>query len=225
MTVRRALDGLARDGLVRRAAGAGTFVAARVEQPAVTGDLANMLASLIAMGEATKVRLLSFSYGVPPAAVAGRLGLAPDEQTQQAVRVRLVEGKPLSYLMTHVPARIGRAFGEADLARTPLLTLLERNGAIAERAEQTVSATLAGPEAAAALGVEVGAPLISITRVILDAKRHGIEYLDALYRPDMYRIEMDLRRTGSGPESRWQHASSSTNLREPRPRARRRRPA
>jgi GntR family transcriptional regulator len=217
VTVRRALDGLARDGLIRRSPGSGTFVRGDGAAKPLTGDLTNMLAHLAAMGRDTEVALLSFGYMDPPAAIAAALKLAPGERTQHALRVRSMEGQPFSYLTTHVPERIGRNFTGSDLAATPMLTLLERSGVVADRAEQSITATLAAPEAAAALGVAVGAPLLSLTRTVYDTQGQGVEYLAALYRPDKHRFHMELTRAGEGPDRYWQTAPSPR--REPTPKS------
>lgn len=207
VTVRRALDGLARDGLVRRRAGSGTYVreAASGSKP-LTGDLTNMLAHLAAMGRETEVRLLAFGYMPPSPQVAEALGLDAGEDVQHAVRIRRMSGSPFSHLTTYVPGRIGRLFTQQDLAETPMLTLLERAGVIADRAEQTISATLAAPEAAAALDVEIGAPLLSMVRIVRDREGRGVEYLVALYRPDRHRFHMELTRAGEGADRYWQTA-------------------
>jgi GntR family transcriptional regulator len=206
VTVRRALDGLARDGLIRRRAGSGTYVRTRERPKQLTGDLTNMLAHLATMGRETEVKLLAFGYVTPPPAVAGALSMEADEEAQHAVRVRMIAGAPFSHLTTYVPGRIGRLFSEQDLAETPMLALLERSGVIADRAEQTISATLAAPDAAAALGVEIGAPLLSLVRVVRDRHGNGIEYLAALYRPDRHRFHMELTRAGEGADRYWQTA-------------------
>lgn len=203
VTVRRALDGLSRDGLVTRLPGAGTFVTEPNGRPPVVADLANMFAHLVAMGRASKVRLLSFAYVVPPPAIAAALGLAPGERTQASLRVRSFDDVPFSYLATHVPERIGVTYSEGDLANRPLLELLERSGVVADRAEQTISATLAGPDAAAALGVEIGSALIALTRVVRDGEGRGIEHLSALYRPDQHAFRMELVRAGDGEDRHW----------------------
>jgi GntR family transcriptional regulator len=158
------------------------------------------------MGRDTSVKLISFGYAAAPAAVATALKLAADEETQHSVRVRSLHGEPFSYLSTHVPARIGRRFSQTDLATTPMLTLLERCGVVADRAEQTITATLAGPEAAAALDVEIGAPLIALSRAVFDTDGHGVEYLAAVYRPDRHRFHMKLTRAGEGADRYWQSA-------------------
>ena len=208
VTVRRALDRLASDGLVVRRVGAGTFVTDGMLSPVVAADLADVFAHLKSMGQQTEVRLLSFSYGVPPDTVSQALGLDEGGRTQRSVRVRLINGAPFSHLTTHVPERIGLTYDEAELAATALLSLLERSGIMADRASQAISATLAGPDVAEALQLEVGAPLLSLTRVVHDAGGAGVEHLQALYRPDRFAFHLDLSRTGTGDRGRW-------NLRPP----------
>ncbi|TAJ32711.1 MULTISPECIES: GntR family transcriptional regulator [unclassified Bosea (in: a-proteobacteria)] len=203
VTVRRALDSLASDGLIDRRVGAGTFVREAEAPKPIVADFANMLTHLVEMGRRTGVHLLSFSYVHPPEAVAHSLGLAAGERTQRSVRVRLIDGQPFSYLTTHVPERIGLTYSESDLASVPLLALLERSGAAVERASQTISATLASPDVAEALGLEIGSPLLSLTRVVFGPDGDGVEHLHALYRPDRYSFQMELHRAGADGERRW----------------------
>jgi GntR family transcriptional regulator len=140
---------------------------------------------------------LSFSYVTPPEAVAKALRLDAGERTQRAVRVRLVDGLPFSFLTTHVPERIGATYTEADLSAKPLLALLERGGIIADCASQTIGAALAGPEVAEALGLEVGSALVSLTRVVTAEDGSGIEHLHGLYRPDRFAFRIDITRAQS----------------------------
>ncbi len=203
VTVRRALDGLEREGLIRRQPGAGTFVTGADGAKTIVADFANMLAHLVEMGRRTRARLLAFSYETPTAAVAEALRLAPGARVQRSVRVRYIDDAALSHLVTFVPESIGATYSQDDLASTPLLSLLERSGVRAERASQTIGATLAGPEVADHLEVEVGSPLLSITRTVFDGDDRGVEHLQALYRPDRYAFQMELMRIGRGPERRW----------------------
>ncbi|MET3892202.1 GntR family transcriptional regulator [Bosea sp. OAE506] len=203
VTVRRALDSLAAEGLIDRRVGAGTFVREAEAPKPIVADFANMLTHLVEMGRRTGVRLVSFGYGPPPEPVARALSLAAGERTQRSVRVRLIDGQPFSYLTTHVPERIGLTYSESDLASVPLLALLERAGAAVERASQTISATLASPDVADALGLEIGSPLLSLTRVVLGTDGRGVEHLHALYRPDRYSFQMELHRAGAAGDRRW----------------------
>lgn len=203
VTVRRALDQLAGEGMIRRRPGAGTFVSAIPASMPIVADFSNALAHLVAMGRRTEVRLLAFAYVTPPPGLAEALGLEPGERAQRAVRVRLIDGQPFSRLVTHVPERIGVSYAESDLATTPLLQLLERSGLVAARATQTIGATLAGPDVAEALDLEIGAALLSMTRIVYEPSGRGIEHLQALYRPDRYSFHAELVRTGADGARRW----------------------
>ncbi|MEM1315779.1 MAG: UTRA domain-containing protein, partial [Pseudomonadota bacterium] len=169
---------------------------------AVSADMADLVPRIDEIGRTT-ARLLSFSYGPAPAAVAEALGLADGAVVQTAVRVRLLGDTPFSHLTTHVPEAIARDYTEADLATTPLFRLLERGGVKVDAADQTVTATLAAPGPAEALGAPVGAPLLALTRVVRDAEGQGVEHLSALYRPELFRLEMRLARVGAGGDRHW----------------------
>ncbi|MBV50318.1 MAG: GntR family transcriptional regulator [Sulfitobacter sp.] len=204
VTVRRALDALESDGLIARRAGSGTTVCAPKVQPALAADFNTLMPQLVEMGQNTTARLLSFSYGVAPGGVATAMGLDPQARVQAAVRLRLVEGEPFSHLTTWVPEKIAENYTEAELATTPLFRLLERSGVKVDAAHQTVGATLASPDVADALGISIGAPLLTLDRVVKDEAGRGVEYLSALYRPDMFRLEMTLSRVGAGDGRHWE---------------------
>lgn len=208
VTIRRALDQLAQDGLVQRRAGVGTFVIGPAA-PKARAEIADVFGQLRAMGMHTDVQLLAFGYVAAPAPVAQALRLAPDTLVQHAVRVRGIEAGPFSHLTTHVPADIGRTFSEAELATQPLLTLLERSGIRLGTARQTITALLAGPDIARLLGVEFGAPLLALTRVVSDAAGRPVEHLRAIYRPDRFSLEMELHRTGADDARRWSPSPQS----------------
>jgi GntR family transcriptional regulator len=203
ITVRRALAELEREGLILRKQGAGTFATPRHDPKPMVADLSDVLANIVAMGRDTSVRLLAFGYDEATPTIAAALNLAKVERVQRAIRVRLLDGKPLSYLTTHVPERIGLTYSEAELASRPLLSLLERSGIAVAQATQEVSAALASPEVAAALDVETGSALIALTRIVLDEAGNGIEHLHALYRPDRYALRMDLMRIEGKHGKRW----------------------
>ena len=208
VTVRRALDKLASDGMIERRPGSGTFVNGGKTSMPVVADFSNVLTHLVEMGRKTGVKLISFAYVNATPALANELRLDPGERLQRSIRVRLIDGQPFSYLVTHVPERIGSSYSEADLASTPLLELLERSGLVAERATQSIGATLAGPDVASALDLDIGAALLSMTRVVFEPSGRGIEHLQALYRPDRYSFHMELERTGVDGARRWTPADA-----------------
>jgi GntR family transcriptional regulator len=203
VTVRRALGELARERLIERRRSAGTRVIYRQAPAPITADISGVLANLADMGRRTAVKLLSFDYVPAKGAVAETLGVGRDQLLQRAVRVRSVDGLPFSYLTTHVPESVSVTFTRHELASRPLLDLLERAGVEVEHARQRISAGLATPDVARALGVRPGSPLIELVRVVYDQAGRGVEHLHALYRPDRYAFEIDLVRSGAAKAKAW----------------------
>ncbi|MCR9125171.1 MAG: GntR family transcriptional regulator [Rhodobacteraceae bacterium] len=205
VTVRRALKSLTDDGLIEKRMGAGsTVIAARADAADLAADMATLIPQVADIGRQSSARLLSFSYGTPPDAVARDMRLDPGARVQTAVRVRVAEGTPFSHLTTHVPETIARNYSETDLATSPLFQLLERSGVKIASARQSVTATLASPDVAEALEVAVASPLLSLTRLVADDTGTAVEHLTALYRPDMFRLEMALHRVGGGDDRHWE---------------------
>jgi GntR family transcriptional regulator len=203
VTVRRALGELARERLIERRRSAGTRVTYRPSPAPMIADISGVLANLADMGRRTAVKLLSFDYVPAKGTVAQMLGIAPDQLLQRWVRVRSVDGLPFSYLTTHVPASVSVTFTRQELASQPLLELLERAGVKFEHARQRISAGLATPNVAEALGLHTGSPLIELVRVVYDQAGRGVEHLHALYRPDRYAFEIDLVRSSAGGIKAW----------------------
>ena len=205
ITVRRALDGLAAAGLIEKRNGAGSIVLGQTSaEPHIAANFATLMPQLVEFDRRTTAKLLSFVYTKPPKPVAKALGLQDKERVQSAVRIRYCDGKPFSHLTTHVPEAIAQSYDETDLTQYPLFRLLERSGVRVESAHQSVTAALAAPDVADALQVEVGSPLLSLTRVVKAADGRGVEHLSALYQPDLFRLEMTLTRVGAGEARQWQ---------------------
>ena len=128
ITAKRALNELADAGLVVRERGRGTRVVQRPVVPAVTSSIEGWLENISLMGQSTKAEVLEFGYAEATDDIAAALDVPVGTQVQRAVRVRHFEGQPMSFLVTFVPAEIGRCFDRGDLSTTPLLQLLEKAG-------------------------------------------------------------------------------------------------
>lgn len=209
ITAKRALNELASAGLVVRERGRGTRVLHRPKAPAVTSSIEGWLENISLMGIATEARVLNFDYLAASEDIAHALEIEPGTDVQHAVRVRSLDGEPMSYLVTYVPADIGRQYDREDLDTKPLLLLLELAGVKVASARQTISATLADSEVAHALSVHVGTPLIEVRRVVRDSAGRPVEYIRVLYRPDVYHFEMSMNRVREREGMRWSTQTSS----------------
>lgn len=199
ITAKRALDELADAGLVKRERGRGTQVLAPTGPASVRTSIDGWLENISQMERATQVRLLACDTQSASPDIASALELEEGAEVQRSVRVRTLDGNPMSYLVCFVPGPIGRTFLPEDLASTAMLTLLERAGHKVASARQTVSATLATPETAQALGIHAGAPLLEVRRITCSADDRVVQYIRALYRPELYHIEMSMTRK-AGPD-------------------------
>lgn len=201
ITVKRALNELAADRLVSRHRGRGTLIIGRPTPPVVRSSFDGLLDSLREMGLVTRIELLETSQATAGAAgVAARMGVAAETPLQRVVRRRLLEGEPLSYLVTYTPQAIAARYGERDLADTPFLTLLERADAAPVEAEQWITAAAAEPKVAQALDVDAAAPLLRIERVMRGADGRTVQLIEGYYRPDrfQYHVRDDGFRGRSG---------------------------
>ncbi len=191
ITVKRALNELAAEKLVSRHRGRGTLATPRPRTPVVRSSFDNLLESLQQMGLATKVELLGIAeVRAGDAGVDVQMGLNAAQVMQRAVRRRMLEGEPLSYLVTYTPRAIAAHYSEHDLAHTAFLTLLERAGAAPLEAEQWITAVSAEPPVAAALDLATGAPVLKIERVMRDAEGATVQLIHGFYRPDRFQYHV-----------------------------------
>lgn len=207
VTVRRALQQLATEGLITRQPGRGTHpveravAAAPAERPRT--HLTGLLENIVSMSLGTTVKVLDVDTVTASRAVAAALWLSPGDPVQKAVRVRSTQAGPLSHITTYIPAAVARRFGRRELARKPILLLLEQTGVKVGRAEQSISARLADAEVADQLQVAIGSALLAVRRVVFDEQERPVQWLHGLYRPDRYEYQMQLSRVGAIDAKVW----------------------
>jgi GntR family transcriptional regulator len=204
ITAKRAMDELANEGLVTRSRGRGTIVSRGAGMTPFAVSVDGWIENISRMAQLTTVKLLEFDYRRASQTAARELGLREDAEVQRSLRVRSHKGTPLSWLETWVPEDIGRSYTADDMGALPLLHLLERAGVRVASAQQTITATLAGPHVAHALGVQTGAALLDVRRVVRDDTGRPVEYISILYRPDLYRFAMNLTRVAGDDGARWE---------------------
>jgi GntR family transcriptional regulator len=210
VTVRKALGQLATEGLISREPGRGTRPLANgmVQTQAPSGGrqrahLSGLLENLVSMGLRTSVSVLEVETVSASMSVAEALQLSVGDPVQKAVRVRSTKEGPLSHITTYVPSDIASQFGRRELAKKPILVLLEESGVKVGRAHQTISARLADAQVAKHLDISVGSALLAVRRLIFDDQDRPIQWLHGLYRPDRYEYQMQLSRVGSIDAKVW----------------------
>lgn len=180
-TVRRAIDRLTRQGLIESRRGAGTFVAARVEQQLarITSFSDDMLRRGLTPGSQWIRRTLD--RPTPDELLA--LGLAPDAQVLRLERVRTADAVPMAIERATLPAALldyNVDFGES------LYRALQDANVQPGRAIQRLRAELASARDAELLGIGTGDPVLSIERRSFSSEGSPLELTRSLYRGDRY---------------------------------------
>lgn len=207
VTMRRALKQLVDEGLIVREVGRGTRTTTRAEQcgtragkappPPVSTRLAGLLENIVSVSRSTTVKVIEWRVIQASHQMADTLQISENDKLRKTVRLRSSATGPVSYIRTWVPETLLRGFGRADLARKPMLQLLEESGIELGRVVQTISARQADAQVAHELQVAVGTALLSVRRLVHDADDRPVQLLHGQYRPDRYEYQMELSQVGS----------------------------
>jgi GntR family transcriptional regulator len=174
-TVRKAVDSLVADGVLRRHQGKGTFV---TEQ---TPEHANyhFFRLVDAAGERVLPEPLTESVTVRPAGAkaARALGIAKGDAITRIDRIRAIAGRPAIMEVIAVPVSLMPGL----LDETPLPNALYPHyqssyGISVISTDDRLSAVAANGAAAKALGVSSGAPLLMAERVAFDLTGRAVEW-------------------------------------------------
>jgi len=194
-TVRQALSELVIEGRLLRIQGRGTFVA----KPKVAQvlELASYTEGMRAHGLHPRTSILEIGYVMADEHMAGLLGIRTGGRALRVHRLRLADGEPMSIDTSHLPARRFPGLRrQLDLHRSLYETLAAHYGVQLAEAEETIETVLAGPQDARLLGVDVGLPLLLLSRHAFDTGGHPVEWAQSWYRGDRYKFVTRLRRPG-----------------------------
>ena len=207
VTVRRALEQLAAEGLIIRQAGRGTRpapVAASLADgtasrsgPAKTSRLNGLLEKIVTASLRTSVKVIEWRTLRASPSITEALQIPLGTKVRKGVRRRSLPEGPLSHITTYVPEDLVSGFGRLELSNKPILRLLEESGIELGRAHQTVSARQADAQVAQELDVAVGTALLAVRRVVFDTQDRPVQWLHGLYRPDRYEYQMEISQVGS----------------------------
>jgi GntR family transcriptional regulator len=203
ITVRRAVSSLEQEGLILRKRGKGSFVLAKtksLESPKLSG----FIEDIISMGIKTKIKIIDISWVSPSDNVKQSLKASEDEMFLRIEKIRYIQENTFSHVLNYIPENIGKKIPQELLKDKSLLMILEDEmGITADRAVQTIEATIADAQLATLLQVRFGEPLLSVERTVYDQINKPIEYVSVHYRADKYFYTAFLKRKKTKYAAGW----------------------
>lgn len=192
-TVRRAIQDLVDSGLLVRRRGVGTQVVSdQVRRPFM---LTSLFDDLAASGRSpiTSVEVLRAEPADDD--VADALGIAIGAEVVYVERLRSVGTQRLALMRNWLIAEVATGIDAGDLERTGLYALLRDRGVRPHSAAQRLGAVAADATEAVKLGLPVGAPLVTMRRVMSDRSGRIVELGDHRYDAAHYSVELNVLET------------------------------
>jgi len=200
ITVKRALNELAKVGLVSRKRGRGTIVMCNTDLT-FDGGANDYAKNVAGLRTNTDAEILERGEVQANERVAGNLKIDLGTHVERITHRLSLDGKALSYVEVYVPHNLAKGFSSRELRKEPLMALLIKSGISIKRAEQKILAVAATPEQAKILSVETNSPLLKIHCIMFDESDRPIEDIYAWYHPDRYQYQMSLTNIDE-PQSR-----------------------
>lgn len=192
MTVRQALQRLRQEGLIYYERGVGIFVAEQ-KLDIHTRNLSGFSDEMISLGLKPSSRVLELRRESASEQIAQDLNLEADEKVFHLERLRLADDEPMAFEVAYVPVKLCPELDKADLAKSSLYQIMERNYNLKmHHASESLEAKAASKFIAQQLGIKAGTPVLSVHQVVFTESNQPIESSYAMYRADRYRATFYL---------------------------------
>jgi GntR family transcriptional regulator len=192
LTLRAALDDLAREGYLVRRRGSGTYV----QQPKIAQELTitSFSDDMRRRGMTPASRTLSMTTIHAGARLGRLLNVSPSEQIVVVKRLRLADGETMAIETLHIPEALVPGLTPKVLTGSFYELLRDRYGVSIAGGTQAIEPTVTNEEESEALGVPLHSPAFLFERTSRDEAGRTVEFVRSVYRGDRYRIVTELSR-------------------------------
>ncbi len=191
VTVRKAIQSLAADGLIVQKQGSGSFVATSLPQIEQSlSRLTSFTEDMSRRGMASTSRWLQRGVFMPSPDEMLALALSPDDSVSRISRLRTADNRPMAIERASLPTDI---LPDPLRVNTSLYEVLTESGFKPVRALQKISAVNLSDEDARLLAVMPGKAGLQIERTSYLASGRVVEFTQSIYRGDAYHFVAELR--------------------------------
>ncbi|MCK0097391.1 GntR family transcriptional regulator [Yoonia sp. F2084L] len=191
VTVRKAIQSLAEDGIIVQRQGSGSFIASKTEQiEQKLSRLTSFSEDMERRGKVSTSQWLERGLFLPSPDEMTSLGLSSEDSVARIVRLRRADGAPIAIERASLPTDI---LPNPLAVQTSLYETLEQDGHRPVRALQKISAINLAEAEAALLEVATGDAGLRIERTSYLASGRVAEFTQSIYRGDAYNFVAELR--------------------------------
>ncbi|MGC2637441.1 MAG: GntR family transcriptional regulator [Acidobacteriaceae bacterium] len=188
MTARHALTELARNGIVERRHGAGTFVSPpRVQFNKLLGYTEQMAS----LGLTAQSRIVASTIVTHESEIAARLGLPPTARIVRLERLRLAQNEAAALEVAYWSEKEFSDLLRKTLDGMSLFFALERDCGVAlAYADEEIDVTDADPHMAGLLRIGRNTPLLRIRQLIFSTTGQATVYVTGFYRSGRHTLRI-----------------------------------
>src|SRR5581483_8979377 len=174
LTLRAALDDLAREGYLVRRRGSGTYV----QHPKISQELTitSFSEDMRRRGMTPGSKTLSLETILAGARLGRFLQVSPSEPILVVKRLRLADGETMAIETLHLPGNLVPGLTANDLAGSFYELLEERYGVLIAGGTQAIEPTVTNEEESKALGVPLHSPAFLFERTSRDQHGRTVEF-------------------------------------------------
>jgi len=196
-TIRNAISGLERDGLVTRKQGKGTFVSEAIP---VSKQFIVSSAIEAIVADASRYKVTAFDIKqvqVRETRVAKDVRrfytLSNDDEVAWLRRVRLLKSVPILFLENFIPLDLAHYFSKKELSEKPLLKIIkEKTDFTIGRGEMYIEANPAEPDIAELLHLHTFDPLINMQAYYWSSLGQPLSVSNCYMRVDYFKYKADI---------------------------------
>jgi len=192
MTIRKALDEMKREGVIKTERGKGSIVSQeKIEQS--LDRFYRFGREIGHTGVAAQSRVLSAETVIPPAEVLGNFEQNQGKEFFKVVRLRFFKDAPVSLEFAYIPCTVAPGLLDHQIENTSLADILEKiYGKQIEKATVYLSPRISDANESEILEIQTHSPVFQTERITRAQDGQVIEYRRSVIRGDKVKFSTEL---------------------------------